>query len=345
MVIRKKKVTIRDVARKTGVSYQTVSRVLNDNNSVAEETRKRVLQAMQELDFVPNKIAQMLTTNRSHTLELIAVDIMHGGRLADSIKSMAMAARDANYDLLVNMVDANGLGTALENAAARLVDGVIMYAPSLYISDDTLLALCDGMPLVRRDYTPDSRLAWVGFDQVYATRSAVEYLIELGHRQIAAVPPSLALINGQCRYTTWKETLQKYGLEPGPMCAAKYTFRSGYEAMNQIIATRLPFTAVLAGSDTIAVGVVRALREHGLHIPDDVSVIGFDNADLSDFIEPSLTTIDFAFGQQDIIAVQYLIEILNHPDMRLHQRILSPSLVVRKSTQNLDNVVAGESMS
>src|SRR5579884_3762137 len=100
MVLRKKKVTIRDVARRTGVSYQTVSRVLNDNNSVADDTRKRVLEAMQELDFVPNKIAQMLTTNRSHTLELIAVDIMHGGRLADSIKSMAVAAREANYDLL-----------------------------------------------------------------------------------------------------------------------------------------------------------------------------------------------------------------------------------------------------
>lgn len=335
VVQKKKKITIRDVARLADVSYQTVSRVLNRNDNVAEDTRKRVLRAMQDLDFVPNKVAQMLTTSRSQILELIIVDIMQGGRFADSIRSMALAARDIGYDLLVTMTSADELDIALNDAAARLVDGVVMYAPSLRISDEKLLELCNGLPLVRRDYVPTSRLAWVGFDQVYATRMAVEYLIELGHRQIAAIPPAMDLINGQLRYTTWKETLQQHGLEPGPVHEAKYTFSSGYEAMVHLLETRLPFTAVLVGSDTMALGAMRALHERGLCIPRDVSVLSFDNAELASFTEPPLTTINFDFREQDSMAVKYLVEILNNPEMKLHQRILLPDLVVRESTCRL----------
>jgi DNA-binding LacI/PurR family transcriptional regulator len=331
MVIKKKKITIRDVAQQAGVSYQTVSRVLNDSESVAEDTRKRILQAMKDLGFVPNKIAQMLTTNQSYTLELIAVDIIHGGRFANSIKSMAMTAKKAGYDLLITMTDVEELGVAMGNAAARLVDGVVLHAPTLRITDQALLELCNGMPLVRRDYVPDSKLAWVGFDQVYATRMAIEYLIDLGHRQIAAIPPSLQLINGHWRYTVWKETLQRHGLELGPMCESPYTFEGGYEAMQQILASGAPFSAVMAGSDTMAFGAIRALHEHGLRVPDDVSVISFDNADLAAFTEPSLTTINFDFNEQDATAVKYLIEILKNPNMKLHQRILLPDLIVRES--------------
>jgi LacI family transcriptional regulator len=333
MVQKKKKVTIRDVARKAGVSYQTVSRVMNEHESVADETRKRVLGAMKELDFVPNKIAQMLTTNQSHTLELIIVGVKQGGLLANSIKNMVQAAKDAGYDLLVTLADVDELGMAFGNAEARQVDGVVMYAPSLRISDEKLLALCNGMPLVRRDYVPDSRLAWVGFDQVYAARMATEYLIELGHRQIAAIPPALELINGQWRLQAFKDTLHKHGLEPGPICDSQYTARNGYEAIHQILSTDMPFSAVLFGSDSIAFGALRGLHEHGLRIPEDVSVVSFDNSEFAAFTEPPLTTIDFAFSQQDTMAVKYLIEILNSPEMKLHQRILLPELVVRKSAR------------
>jgi DNA-binding LacI/PurR family transcriptional regulator len=335
MVLKKKKITIRDVAQRAGVSYQTVSRVLSGNGSVAGKTRERVLQAVHELDYVPNKIAQMLTTNQSYTLELIIVDVLHGGRLADSINNMAHAAKDADYSLLVTTTDTDGLEGALENAAARLVDGVIMYAPRLRITDEKLTELCDGLPLVRRDYVPDSKLAWIGFDQVYSTRMAVEYLINLGHRHIAAIPPSLSLINGYWRCSTWEQVLRKHGLEPGPMHEADYTMRSAYEAAQHILATGSPFTALLVGSDTMALGAMRALREQGLRIPDDISVVSFDNAELAAYTDPALTTVDFKFTQQDVMTVKYLVDILQDPEMELHQRVLLPNLVVRESTRAL----------
>jgi LacI family transcriptional regulator len=335
MVLKKKKVTIRDVAQQAGVSYQTVSRVLNGSETVARDTRQRVLQAVQELDYTPNKIAKMLTTSRSYTLELMVVDVLHGGRFADSIKNMAYAARDAGYSLLVTTTDIESLGLAFDNAAARLSDGVIMYAPSLRISDDQLVELSEEMPLVRRDYVPDSKLAWVGFDQVYATRMAVEYLIDLGHHHIAAIPPAERLINGHWRRVIWEVTLRQHGLEPGPVSGAAYTMSGAYEATRNILATHAPFTAILVGSDTMAMGVLHALREHGLRVPDDVSLVSFDNAELSAYTDPPLTTVHFKFAKQDAIAVKYLADLVNQPDMELHQRILLPDLVVRESTRKL----------
>jgi LacI family transcriptional regulator len=332
MTLKKKKITIHDVAQMAEVSHQTVSRVLNNSQSVAEATRKRVLQTMRKLDYVPNKVAQMLTTNKSLTLELLFVDVKQGGRLAESMQRMVQTAREAGYDLLVTSTTERELGKALENAASRLVDGVIMHAPRLHITDDTLLELCDGLPLVRRDYVPDSKLAWVGFDQEYATRLATEHLIALGHRQIAAIPPSLELINGYWRYTSWQQTLQKHGLKPGPMCASEYSIRGAYEAMRTILATAAPFSALVVGTDIMAVGVMGALREQGLRVPEDVSIVGFNNTELSAFTDPPLTTIEFKFDQQDATAVKYLIELLHDPEMNLHRRVLSPNLIIRKST-------------
>jgi DNA-binding LacI/PurR family transcriptional regulator len=278
----------------------------------------------------------MLMTNRSNTLELIVVDVHYGGRLADSTKNMAHMAKETGYSLLVSETDAAGLEAAFENAAARLVDGVVMYAPRLRIPDDELRELSRGLPLVRRDYVPGSKLAWVGFDQVHATRLAVEHLINLGHRKIAAIPPYSAIINGYWRFTAWKNVLREHGIEPGPAFDGDYSMRSGYEAGHRLIESGASFTAVMIGTDNMALGALRAFREHGLRIPDDISVISFDNTEFAAFIEPPLTTVDFQFFRQDEVAIKYLIELIANPDMELHQRVLTPDLIIRESTRPID---------
>ncbi len=333
MTTRKKSTTIRDIARLADVSYQTVSLVINDKPGVSEKTRKKILRLMEELDYRPNRAAQMLTTNRSKTLEMLIVDVSYSGRLADSTKNAAHAARQAGYSLLVSETTFEELPEAMENAAARLVDGIIMYAPRLNISDADLLKICNGIPIVRRDYIPGSRLAWVGFDQVYATRLAVEHLIELGHRQIACIPPTSELLNGYWRYTAWKNVLLEHGLEPGPVFEGDYSMRSGYEAAHHIIASGQPFSAIVVGTDHMAVGAMRALRERGIRIPEDVSMVGYDNTELSAYTEPPLTTTQFKFSKQDELAVKYLTELIADPQIELHQRVLLADLIVRESTQ------------
>ncbi len=331
----KKNLTIRDIAKLANVSYQTISLVINDKPGVSEKTRKRILRLMEEVEYRPNKAAQMLTTSRSQTLELIIVDVMYGGRLADSTKNMAHVAKEAGYSLLVSETDAAHLPEALESARSRMVDGLVMYAPRLRITDSDLIELCNGVPLVRRDYVPGSKLAWVGFDQVYATRLAVEHLIGSGHRQIGMIHPHVELINGYWRYLAWKNILMENDLEPGPAAEGDYSMRSAYEAMHTILDSGEPFTALLVGTDHMAVGAMRALRSRGLNIPHDVSIVSFDNAEIAIYLEPPLTTVDFKFSKQDELAVKYLLEIINDPDMELHQRVLMPDLVVRESTRPL----------
>ena len=335
VTLNKKQLTIRDVAKLAGVSYQTVSLVINDKPGVSDKTRRHILRLMDELDFKPNRAAQMLTTSRSKTLELIIVDVMYGGYLAHSTKNMAHAASEAGYSLLVSETVADDLDSALENAVARMIDGIVLYAPRLRIADEPLQALCRGIPLVRRDYVPNSGLAWVGFDQVHATRLAVEHLLSLGHHQIAAIPPTSQLHNGYWRHSAMRSVLGEHGLALGPVAEGDYSIASGYVAAKQILQTGEPFTAMVVGTDGMALGALRALREHGLRIPEDVSIVSYDNAELAQYTEPPLTTVEFKFRKQDELCIHYLLELMASPEMELHQRVLMPSLVVRDSTQAL----------
>jgi DNA-binding LacI/PurR family transcriptional regulator len=330
---KKHATTIRDIAKLADVSYQTVSLVINGKPGVSDKTRKRIMSLLEEMDYRPNLVAQMLTTNRSNTIQLIIVDVTYGGRLAESTKNMARAAREDGYNLLVADTNFNELPGALENAAARLIDGIVLYAPRLKISDQELMELCHGIPLVRRDYVPGSRIAWVGFDQAYATRLATEHLIGLGHQQIACIPPSSEILNGYWRHTTWKNVLYENGLQPGPSFEGDYSIGSGYHAANQIIATGQPFTAIVVGTDYMAMGALRALREHGIRVPHDVSVVGMDNQEVAAYTDPPLTTVDFRFSKQDELVVKYLLELINDPQMETHQRVLMADLILRESTR------------
>lgn len=327
----KKKTTIRDIAEHANVSYQTVSLVINNKAGVSEKTRQRILRLVEELNYRPNQAAQMLNSRRSYTLELIVVDILYAGRLADSTKNMVHTARRRGYNLLISETESANLGAAFDSASSRMVDGVVIYAPRLRIADEELAALCNGIPLVRRDYLPGSRLAWVGFDQMYATRLATEYLIKLGHTRIAAIPPTSEIHNGYWRYTAWKNVLNEHGLTPGPSHPGDYSIRSGYEAAHRILDSGESFTAVIVGTDNMALGALRALRERGLRIPEDVSVVGYDNAEFAPFLEPPLTTIEFEFAKQDQMAIEYLVDLINNPEMDLHQRVLMPTLIERES--------------
>lgn len=336
MALNKKQLTIRDIAKLAGVSYQTVSLVINDKPGVSDKTRRQILRLMDELDYRPNRAAQMLTTSRSKTLELIIVGVTYGGYLAHSTKNMAHAATEAGYNLLVSETQSDGLDAAFESAASRLVDGVVLYAPRLRVSDDELQTLTRGIPLVRRDYVPNSGLAWVGFDQVHATRLAVEHLLALGHHQIAAIPPTSQLHNGYWRHSALRSVLGEHGLTLGPVVEGDYSIRSGYEAAKQVLSAGQPFTALVVGTDGMALGALRALRESGLRVPDDVSIVSYDNAELAQYTEPPLTTVEFKFSKQDELCIHYLLELLANPKMELHQRVLTPSLIVRESTRAVD---------
>ncbi len=325
--------TIRDVAQEAGVSYQTVSRVLNDQPRVSPSTRVRVLDAMKKLGFQRNLAAQMLTTQRSQTVQVITVD----GKFPFEIPLLD-AKQGNTYSAIYSECTSSTLAQTLDTAAARMVEGIFLYAPKLRIDDDELLEMCHGIPLVRRDFSPGSpKITWVGFDQIRAAQLAVQHLIELGHRQIAEVTGTLKAINASLRHQTWKKTLIENGLEPGPSVAGDYTttknaMQTGYEGMVQLLNETSPFTAVVVANDLMAIGALHALRERGLCVPEDVSLVSFDNAAHAQYLAPPLTTVRFDFDLQNRLVFQFLFELINNPGMEPHQHVLLPDLIVRQST-------------
>jgi DNA-binding LacI/PurR family transcriptional regulator len=325
-----KRPTIQDVAREAGVSYGTVSRVINGHPEVAAETRARVQRVIKRMGYQRNLGAQMLTTRHSNIIEIIVIDVHFGLELP----RMGQFINAAGYSECTQ----EDFGATLDKAAARLVDGIILYAPKLQISDDELLAMSHGIPIVRRDYVLDSKLTWVGYSQEHATRLAVQHLIDHGHERIAEITGSLEFINPRLRHETWLNILAAQGLEPGPSYAGDYStfskaMKTGYDGVCAFLERGEPFTAIMVVNDHAAMGALAALHEHGLRVPEDVSIVSFDDDPIAPYLIPPLTTVRFDFDIQNKLASQFLLEQINDPDYKHHQHVLIPNLIVRKSVQ------------
>lgn len=337
MSMKDNRPTIREVAQAAGVSYQTVSRVLNDHPKVAYDTRERVLRAMKQLGFQRNLAAQMLTTQRSQTIQVITVD----GKSPFEVPILD-SAQGSGYFAIYSECTSDTLAQTFDMAAARMIEGVFLYAPKSRISDDELLEISHGIPIVRRDFALGStKITWVGFDQIRATQLAVQHLIDLGHCHIAEVTGSLKAINASLRHETWMKTLLQNGLEPGPSVSGDYTtsrtaMQTGYQGMCQLLKGGATFTAVMTANDSMALGALYALRESGLRVPDDVSIVSFDNRPHAQYLDPPLTTVGFDFELQNRLAFQFLFEMIRKPQTPPHQHVLLADLIVRQSTRRLD---------
>ncbi|MBI5958954.1 MAG: LacI family DNA-binding transcriptional regulator [Chloroflexi bacterium] len=331
---RDKRPTIRDVAREAGVSYGTVSRVMNSHPEVAPDTRVRVQRVMEKMGFQRNLGARMLTTNQSNIIEVIVMDV-HFGLV---LPRMGQFINAAGYSTLYSECTLENFADTLNTAAARLVDGILLYAPKLQIPDDELLAMCHGIPIVRRDYVLDSKLTWVGYNQEHATRLAVQHLIDLGHQRIAEITGSLNFINPRWRHDTWFKMLESHGLEPGPTYTGDYStfdkaMKTGYDGIYEFLKRGESFTAIMTVNDYVAAGALSALHNHGLRVPDDVSIVSFDDDAIASYLIPPLTTVYFDFDVQNKLASQFLLEQINDPDYKHHQHVLIPDLIIRQSAQ------------
>ncbi len=331
---KNKRPTIRDVARQAGVSYGTVSRVLNSHPEVAPVTRVRVQRVMEKMGYQRNLGARMLTTHQSNSIEFIVMDVYFGLVLP----RMAQYINAAGYSTLYSECTQENFADALNTAAARLVDGILLYAPKLLISDKDLLEICHGIPIVRRDYVLDSKLTWVGYNQEHATRLAVNHLIDLGHRKIAEITGSLDFINPRSRHDTWRDIVTSQGLDPGPSYTGDYStfasaMKTGYEGVCEFLKRGAAFTAIMTVNDHVAMGALSALHEHGLRVPEDVSIVSFDDDAIASYLIPPLTSVYFDFDIQNKLASQFLLEQIHDPDYKHHQHVLIPDLVIRRSAQ------------
>ena len=331
-MIKSKRPTLRDVAREAEVSYQTVSRVINNSEHVSTDTRTRVQAVIKRLGFKPNRAAQILQTERSHTIEVV---IFNSG-FNQFLYEMARSAQHLGYHFVISAITPHEFEKTLESAASRFVDGLILVPETVMSHDyESLMSLTDGTPIVQVGAKLGASIPSIIYNQYEGGRLAAQHLIDLGHRQIAEISGPLDNHDGCDRHTAWLETLKENGITPGPTAEGDFSIDSGYRAMRKLLATGQPFTAVFVGNDSMCIGAHTALREHGLRVPEDVSLVGFDDVPEAAHFVPGLTTIRQDFSLLGRLAIEYITSLIDFKDTPIHQRVLQPSLIIRESTRRL----------
>jgi DNA-binding LacI/PurR family transcriptional regulator len=321
-----------DVARQAGVSVMTVSRVLNGFPGVAGETRLRVENAVQALDYRANAAARILAGGRSHTLGVIAVETEQFGpsHMLFGIEAAARAADLALTFVTLRSVDRNELRSTLDHLRGMRVEGVILIAPVRQVVD-AVRRLDVDLPLVLVGGDPSTHASTVTIDQHGGARLATEHLLDLGHATVHHISGPRAWIDASERIRGWEDALRARGARRGGLYEGDWSARSGY-AIGASLARDRSVTAIFAANDQTALGVLRALHDQKRSVPEHVSVIGFDNTPEAGFYVPPLTTIGQNFAEVGERSVQLLLSRLDDDSSDPLRITVAPELIVRDSS-------------
>ncbi len=322
-----------DVARLAGVSYQTVSRVINDHPYVSKETRQRVQAAIEALGYRPSKAATKLASKSSKMIAIVLYGIWLPG-WAEVALNVELAAKTSGFDvILINITEPRQqLIEALQNVKAWAVDGLITIVPVQGMSFAELRAICGNTPVVQIDSQRSPDVPSVVIDDVYGTRQLVEHLLKLGHTQIAEISGPLEWFSAHTRHQACLDTLHTHRMAPPLFVQANWTASGGYQAARRLLAEGRTFTALVAANDSMALGAIRALHEAGLTVPQDVSVVGFDDIPEAAYFTPPLTTVRRNLIQLGVTGFEYLMQVMDDPDALPQQQVIVPRLIFREST-------------
>ncbi|WP_243639382.1 LacI family DNA-binding transcriptional regulator [Streptacidiphilus pinicola] len=330
-----------DVARLAGVSHQTVSRVLNDRPNVRRETREKVLAAIRELDYRPNTAARSLVTRRSQTLGVISFDSTLYGP-SQMLYSIEQAARSAGYFISIASLryqDVRSVREAVDRLRDQAVEGIAVIASKA----STVAALAQHVgtvPMVAVGPTDPGALSGAGVDNQAGAEAAVRYLLDLGHRTVHHVSGPADWLDANAREAGWRGVLTDQGREVVPSLRGDWSARSGYEA-GQRLARDESVTAVFCANDHMALGVLRALHEAGRRVPEEVSVVGFDDIPEAAYLTPPLTTVRQDFAQLGRRGLELLLQRVEAPaapggreasGAGHRAAIVAPELVLRASS-------------
>ena len=318
-----------DVAARAGVSVMTVSRVLSGFPGVADPTRRRVEDAVVALGYHANTAARVLAGGRSRTLGVIAVETEQFGP-SHMLFGIEAAARATGHLLSFVTLSRNGkdMAATLEHLRASHVEGVIVVAPVRAVVD-AVASVEDQVPLVVVGGDPRISAATVTIDQLEGARIATRHLLQLGHRTVHHVRGPRSWIDATSRMRGWTDALRTHGAPRGPSLVGDWSASGGYAAGARLAADP-EVTAVFAANDQTALGVIRALHDAGRKVPEDVSVVGFDDTPESGYFVPALTTVRQDFGEVGRRCVQLLLSLVDGQADERHI-VVPAALVVRES--------------
>ncbi|HEX7061315.1 MAG TPA: LacI family DNA-binding transcriptional regulator [Woeseiaceae bacterium] len=332
------KVGIKDIAARAGVSIATVSHALRNPGRVSESTRNKVLAAAAAVGYTPNNLAVSLRTARSGNIVAIIPDV------ADSfnsgiIKAIEKVAHSRGYSVLLG--DTQGSPEREREFAAmtrsRQADGIILMSHRLPFDMDgrspvTLPPLVNGGEFTGCDAFPT-----VSVDDVQAAIDATQHLLDYGHRQIACITGDMQTMSSRDRLTGFRRALEEAGLafDESRVVYGEYSVQSGEKGVEKLLVRKTRPTAIFCFSDEIALGCMYALRQHGFTVPDDISVMGFDDIPFAKYFAPPLTTIAQPVEAIGTTCATLLLDIIDGKQPEKMRHLLPHRLVVRESTRRL----------
>lgn len=332
---RSEKTTIIDVAAEAGVSFGTVSRVINNDVHVAPETRERVQETMRRLNFVANRQARSLAGGKTHTIGMLVPDL-GTGYIGEIIRGIDAELGVSGYDLMLYTTHRAAAKEAsyVANLVQDMVDGLVLVLPRNpvdYIA--TLEKRKFPFVLVDHQGTGEDCPA-VGATNWQGAYNATDYLIRLGHRRIGFITGWLDLGAALDRLDGYKTALRTHHLPVENDLIYEGTFAQldGYTGALKFLDLVEPPTAIFASNDVMAMAAMDAVRERGLRAPEDISIIGFDDIPQASLVRPALTTIRQPLEQMGRVATQMLMEILQNPDRRPKRIELPTEIIIRDST-------------
>jgi LacI family transcriptional regulator len=341
-MISQARVTITQVARKAGVSKQTVSRVLNNRPDVADETRRRVQQVVDALGYRPSNIARSLSRGKSQTLGVVGYGLEYFGP-SRILSGIEQEANRLGYTLLLNLIrqpERNDIQEIIDELVARHVNGIIWAAPEIGNNRTWIenAARTAPVPIVFLSTRPRPEQFVVNVDNRSGGRTATEHLLAQGHRQIGLITGPLRWWDAGQRLLGWQDALRAAGLPVDESLIAEgdWSAASGERAFYHLIAAHPDLGAIFACNDQMALGVIRAALASGRRIPDDLAVVGFDDIPEAAFFTPSLTTMRqdvVELGRRSVAAFAHLFHDRPLPGQDGgNSLLLATQLVVRESS-------------
>ncbi len=332
-------VTIYDIAKEAGVSTATVSRVLTNKTKVSQKKREKIEALIDFYGYQPNALARGLSDTKSRVLGIVAADVRNPF-YAETFVACEIAAKEAGYTvLLCNSFGLTDIESAqLDMLRQQKVDAIIQLGGrgDDLDSDEAYVEKVKGItqyiPMVVTGKLDGTDCYKVQIDAERSAQLLMEHLIELGHKDFVFIGGRNNVLSTHVKYKTYQKVLERHNIPFNPeyIVEGSYDYDIGYDGMNKMLAHHIP-TAVVAINDFLAAGVIRSILENGLRIPEDISVVSYDNVYISELLIPKLTSIDYNYHTFGKALVDTAISAIEEKPTKMLQKVV-PSLVIRESS-------------
>ena len=332
-----KRVTIKDVARVAGVSRQTVSRAMNDKGEISPDTKARVMDAIEQLGYQPNRAAQSMVTRRTRLIGVVIGDISN-----PFFPEVTRGVQDIAINNQYNVLLCNADGdvdvemAALESLAAQGADGIVLF--SHHISDDAFKTFADsfGKPIVLINrYFEHPNVSLIMVNNENGAEKVVDYFSDHGHTAIGMLTNADDHVSQRRRMKGYREALSRLNLGPNDDWIARTqpSLVGGYDATRELLTSHPEITALFTYNDLMAIGALRACEEMGLHVPDDIEIIGFDNIMMASMVTPALSSVHVDKYHIGETAMSRLLDMMDSAETPLPIIRMDVSLKLRESTR------------